>query len=111
MNKQKIKKTVNRISDYLVKRKNIIVPMAAIMALTIPGYAFASGGESQWNAITDLIATWGTRIGGAFIIMGALEFAMGWKDDRADARSLGLRIAVAGCIAVAVCANASTFLG
>lgn len=108
--KGKITRNAKKIGGYLYSRRNIIIPMVAVIIIMTPTIVFADDGDTEWKFLTDLISKWGKRIGGALALIGGIEFGLGWKDDRADQRTQGLRMAVSGLIVLAVCASASTFL-
>lgn len=44
------------------------------------------------------------------MLIGAVEFGLGWKDNRADDKVQGVRILIAGVIVYGVGFSAKTFL-
>lgn len=111
----KIKAKAKEIGKFLYQQRNIIAVVIMVVMIIAPSLVFAAStegaaGDNQWNFLTSLIIKWGKRIGGAIMLFGGIEFGLGWKDDRADQRTQGLRIAVAGGIVLGVVAASGTFL-
>lgn len=116
----KIKVKAKEIGKFLYQQRNIIAVVIMVVMIIAPSLVFAAStdaasaegaaGDNQWNFLTSLIIKWGKRIGGAIMLFGGIEFGIGWKDDRADQRTQGLRIAVAGGIVLGVVSASGTFL-
>lgn len=66
--------------------------------------------DDKWNTVIDFILPWITRLGGVVILIGAIEFGLGFKDNDADSKTKGMRTIIAGCIVTAVGLSANTFL-
>lgn len=111
----KIKVKAKEIGKFLYQQRNIIAVVIMVVMITVPSLVFAAStegasGDNQWNFLTSLITKWGKRIGGAIMLFGGIDFGLGWKDDRADQITQGIRIAVAGGIVLGVVAASATFL-
>ncbi len=84
--------------------------MAASMAMSCMGLtcfaeeAVASGteGVETFNNVVQFIVDWVARIGLVIGFIGAVQFAMGFKDDSADGKTRGLMCLASGFIVFAV---------
>lgn len=86
--------------------------MAASMAMSCMGLtcfaeeaaAAASGteGVETFNNVVQFIVDWVARIGLVIGFIGAVQFAMGFKDDSADGKTRGLMCLASGFIVFAV---------
>lgn len=66
--------------------------------------------DSKWNAMISFILPWIQRLGGVVLLIGAIEFGLAFKNDDAEAKTKGMRTAIAGCIVIAIGLSSSTFL-
>ena len=82
--------------------------MAASMAMSCMGINVfaAEGGSSEgvetFNTVVEFIVDWVARIGLVIGFIGAVQFAMGFKDDSADGKTRGLMCLASGFIVYAV---------
>ena len=82
--------------------------MAATMAMSCMGITcFAADGASSegvetFNTVVEFIVDWVARIGLVIGFIGAVQFAMGFKDDSADGKTRGLMCLASGFIVFAV---------
>ena len=80
--------------------------MAASMAASLMGITCfaADGGEGveTFNTVVEFIVDWVARIGLVIGFIGAVQFAMGFKDDSADGKTRGLMCLASGFIVFAV---------
>ena len=82
--------------------------MAATMAMSCMGITcFAadetsSEGVETFNTVVEFIVDWVARIGLVIGFIGAVQFAMGFKDDSADGKTRGLMCLASGFIVFAV---------
>lgn len=82
--------------------------MAATMAMSCMGInCFAADGTSSegvetFNTVVEFIVDWVARIGLVIGFIGAVQFAMGFKDDSADGKTRGLMCLASGFIVFAV---------
>ena len=80
--------------------------MAASMAASCMGVtAFAASGTEgvdTFNTVVQFIVDWVARIGLVIGFIGAVQFAMGFKDDSADGKTRGLMCLASGFIVFAV---------
>lgn len=105
-----VKDKVQKVSAYLYKNKTAIATIMWVVLLITPQIIFADNGDTEWTWLTDIITKWIKRVGGLFMLIGAVEFGLGWKDNRADDKVQGVRILIAGVIVYAVGFSAKTFL-
>ena len=82
--------------------------MVMSMMLSFGGVtAFAAGGGrtegvDTFNTVVQFIVDWVARIGLVIAFIGAVQFAMGFKDDSADGKTRGLMCLASGFIVFAV---------
>ena len=105
-----VKDKVQKVSAYLYKNKTAIATIMWVVLLITPQIIFADNGDTEWTWLTDIITKWIKRVGGLFMIIGAVEFGLGWKDNRADDKVQGVRNLIAGVIVYGVGFSAKTFL-
>lgn len=105
-----VKDKVQKVSAYLYKNKTAIATIMWVVLLITPQIIFADNGDTEWTWLTDIITKWIKRVGGLFMLIGAVEFGLGWKDNRADDKVQGVRILIAGVIVYGVVFSAKTFL-
>ena len=105
-----VKDKVQKVSAYLYKNKTAIATIMWVVLLITPQIIFADNGDTEWTWLTDIITKWIKRVGGLFMLIGAVEFGLGWKDNRADDKVQGVRILIAGVIVYGVGFSAKTSL-
>ena len=105
-----VKDKVQKVSAYLYKNKTAIATIMWVVLLITPQIIFADNGDTEWTWLTDIITKWIKRVCGLFMLIGAVEFGLGWKDNRADDKVQGVRILIAGVIVYGVGFSAKTFL-
>ncbi|MCM1167133.1 MAG: hypothetical protein NC401_14095 [Ruminococcus sp.] len=84
--------------------------LASMMMSVMGGSAFAaeaaaaggSEGVDTFNTVVEFIVDWVARIGLVIGFIGAVQFAMGFKDDSADGKTRGLMCLASGFIVFAV---------
>ena len=81
--------------------------MAASMTASLMGITcFAAEGSSEgvetFNTVVEFIVDWVARIGLVVGFIGAVQFALGFKDDSADGKTRGLMCLASGFIVFAV---------
>ena len=83
----------------------VIGSMLVMMLMPLMGItAFAADdGVETFNTVVEFIVDWVARIGLVIAFVGAVQFAMGFKDDNADGKTRGLMCLASGFIVFAVC--------
>ncbi|MBO6230105.1 MAG: hypothetical protein IK990_03730 [Ruminiclostridium sp.] len=78
--------------------------MMAMSAMGVTAFAADGGGEGveTFNTVVEFIVDWVARIGLVIGFIGAVQFAMGFKDDSADGKTRGLMCLASGFIVFAV---------
>ena len=114
MTKQEIKSTTNTTTKaqsigVFLNKHAALLACAMLIAVMMCGTVFASGADSLWNTISNLIRTWVTRLGGVVMFVGGIMFGLGWKSDDAEQKSRGISTIIAGAIVIAVAALTGTF--
>lgn len=92
-----------------VRRITTGITLASMMMSLMGMTAFAetassSGGEGveTFNTVVEFIVDWVARIGLVVGFIGAVQFALGFKDDSADGKTRGLMCLASGFIVFAV---------
>lgn len=105
-----VKDKVQKVSAYLYKNKTAIATIMWVVLLITPKIIFADDGDTEWTWLTNIMIKWIKRGGGVFMLIGAVEFGLGWKDNRADDKVQGVRIFITGVIVYAVGVSGNKFL-
>ena len=87
-------RAVNRITAGFMA----VMMMSSLFGIT----AFADDGVDTFNTVVEFIVDWVARIGLVIGFIGAVQFAMGFKDDSADGKTRGLMCLASGFIVFAV---------
>ena len=97
---QRERKTMRAVNRIAV---GIMAVSMAVSGMTVT--AFAAGGSEgvdTFNTAVEFIVDWVARIGLVIGFIGAVQFAMGFKDDSADGKTRGLMCLASGFIVFAV---------
>jgi len=104
----------NKILKGFKKSVLALYSMAFVFAMSsITSFAASaapSGAEGKWDAAIGFITPWITRLGGAVMLIGAVEFGLAFKNDDAEGKTKGMRTLIAGAIVIAVGLSSGTFL-
>ena len=79
--------------------------MMAMSVMSATAFAADGGGGEgveTFNTVVEFIVEWVGRIGLVIGFIGAVQFAMGFKDDNADGKTRGLMCLASGFIVFAV---------
>ena len=98
---RKRERAVRRISVGFM----VIMMMSSLFGITaFADDSAASGGEGvdTFNTVVQFIVDWVARIGLVIGFIGAIQFALGFKDDSADGKTRGLMCLASGFIVFAV---------
>lgn len=109
ISKEEITKKVNEVKEKAVQ-KRVQLEVAGLTALTSLNMAYADAADDKWKAMINFMLPWIQRIGGVVMLIGAIEFGLGWKNDDAEGKVKGMRCAVAGAIVIGVGVGSATFL-
>lgn len=105
---------IRDMKKFLTGRKAIIFTYLMLMANDVMSktvYATGAGSaDAKWNAVIGFLTPWIQRLGGAVILIGAIEFGLGFKNDDPEGKTKGLRTVIAGCIVFAVGVSSNIFL-
>lgn len=90
-----------------VRRITTGITLASMMMSLMGVTAFAEGtgggeGVETFNTVVEFIVDWVARIGLVVGFIGAVQFALGFKDDSADGKTRGLMCLASGFIVFAV---------
>lgn len=105
MKKIQIKKMVSKASVPAV----LIFCLIAVF-FSFEAVAFANDANAAFTRVVNFILPWIKRLGGLIILIGGIQFGMGFKNDDAEGKSKGVRAIIAGCIVAAVGFSSDVFL-
>lgn len=115
--KKGMKKKIKDMGKWLyVKKFKALAAINTFIMASMPCMVFADdkpaagSPEAKWDAVINFMVPWISRLGGVVILIGAVEFGLGFKNDDAEAKTKGMRTVIAGCIVFAVGKSSSTFL-
>lgn len=94
---RKTMRSVNKITTGLL----VASMMMSCMGITCFA-ADGTEGVDTFNTVVEFIVDWVARIGLVIGFIGAVQFAMGFKDDSADGKTRGLMCLASGFIVFAV---------
>lgn len=98
---------IRGLASFLEQKKfQVFILLYALFAPINSVYA----AEAKWNAVIDFLVPWVGRLGGAITFIGAIMFALGFKDDDAESKSRGLKTLIAGCMIIGIALSSSIFL-
>lgn len=103
-----LEKKLIRLGMFLDKHATLLIALA-VLFISGTSMAFATTADTLWTDLTNLIGTWVTRLGGVVLFVGAVMFALGWKNDDAEGKSRGVSTLIAGALVMAVSATIGTF--
>lgn len=95
------------------KMKYKIEAIVTIMLLNVSPtlvYGKTNTADDKWNTVIDFILPWVQKLGGALVLVGAVEWGMGFKNDNADGKQQGIKAVISGCIVFAVGTSGRIFL-
>lgn len=74
----------------------------AVSLMTMQCFAVTNDAGS-FDTVVSFIVTWVQRIGGVIGFIGAVQFAMAFKNDDSDGKTKGLMTLASGFIVIAIC--------
>ncbi|WP_035796331.1 hypothetical protein [Clostridium akagii] len=66
--------------------------------------------SADFSTLTTLIVTWTTRVGGVVAFVGAIMFALGWRNDDPGEMIKGAKTCIAGIMIVAISQGSGAWL-
>lgn len=97
---------VNKLSAKRMKKLLTILPimLIALSLVTIPAFAEsgATSADSFIDTVVELLKKWIPRLGGMIVVVGGIQFGIGFKDDNADGKTRGMQCMVGGAIVAAI---------
>ena len=115
--KKIVKKAVEKakaVKNYVEVKKwqtfMLLYGMLSPLNIAYADDADTGSADAKWDAMINFITPWIERLGGVILLIGAVEFGLAWKDNDANGKTTGLRVAMAGCIVYAVGKSANIFL-
>lgn len=90
--------------DRRLKKAIALINLTIMNLLFMTSASFAAPGDPDdvFNKTIDFIAGWVNKFGFAIAFIGAIMFAMGFRNDDAEGKTRGLRALISGLIVAAV---------
>ena len=102
-----MKGLIKKLGKKLENKKNkikAIINFVALSVITLPTYVHAGtiDADAAWNTTMEFLVKWIPRAGGLFLFLGAVEFAIAYKNEDSNSKTNAVRFMVAGAIVIAV---------
>lgn len=118
MNIKNILKDVNPFHGWknMDRKQRTQTLIGAGIGVLLPTAVYASGGSGADTTkidtiINDVIVPWVQKLGLVIGFVGAIMFALGWRNDDADSKSRGIQTLISGFMAWGVASMYSSFSG
>lgn len=100
--KQKVSKVVSKLEEKAFRIKTYATYIV-LTYVSAPMVANASADpDAAWNSVMDFLITWIPRIGGVLMFIGAIEFAIAYKNEDANSKTNAVRLLAAGAMVIAI---------
>ena len=96
---------IKKIGKKMENKKNkirAIINVIAINVITMPTYVHAADADAAWNTTMEFLVKWIPRLGGVLLFIGAIEFAIAYKNEDSNSKTNAVRLMVSGAIVIAV---------
>ena len=80
----------------------LTVPLALSMMAAITACAEDGKADSFINEVIALLKTWIPRLGGMIVVVGGIQFGIGFKDDDSTGKTRGMQTMIGGAIVAAI---------
>lgn len=90
-------------------RKNAKLYAVQALSLCFLMSVFTVTAYADFDGVVNEIVNWVKRIGAVVGFIGGIQFALGYKNDDADAKTRGLMTLGAGFLVVALCTGYNTY--
>jgi len=108
--KEAAKRTRAQRASAFVEKYAYVFVLAFVFCLMCGGIAGAATADTAWNAVMGEAMKWIARLGIVVVVIGAIMFGLGFKNDDAEQKTRGLGTMVAGGIVGGVCLVAGPLL-
>lgn len=91
-----------RLDNVRTKAKAISAYIS-LSILTAPVYVHAApDADAAWNTVMEFLLTWVPRLGGVLLFVGAVEFAIAYKNEDANGKTNATRLMISGAMVIAI---------
>ena len=95
-----------KLNSKKIGKMLLILPLAISM-LTISvcaagGSGSAADADSFITQVVDLLKIWIPRLGGMIVVVGGIQFGIGFKDDDTTGKTRGMQTMIGGAIVAAI---------
>lgn len=97
-------KTTNVVGKVLSKKwgKTLLVLPLALSCVTVTAFAEGADANSFINQVVELLKEWIPRLGGMIVVVGGIQFGIGFKDDDSTGKTRGMQTMIGGAIVAAI---------
>lgn len=101
--KRKVSNVVSKLEEKAFRIKTYATYIALTYVST-PMVSYASGTDpdAAWNSVMDFLLKWIPRLGGVLMFIGAIEFAIAYKNEDANSKTNATRLLAAGAMVIAI---------
>lgn len=95
----------NLMGKMLTKRWGkmlLILPLAVSMLTVTVSAASGTDADGFIDTVIQLLQTWIPRLGGMVVVVGGIQFGLGFKDDNPDQKTRGMQCMIGGAIVAAI---------
>lgn len=104
--KEKVEMAVKAAGIRLDNVKTKVKAISAFISLSIltaPVYVHAApDADAAWNTVMEFVLTWVPRLGGVLLFIGAIEFAIAYKNEDSNSKTNATRLMIAGAMVIAI---------
>lgn len=95
----------NLMGKMLTKRWGkmlLVLPLAVSMLTVTVSAASGTDADGFIDTVIQLLQTWIPRLGGMVVVVGGIQFGLGFKDDSPDQKTRGMQCMIGGAIVAAI---------
>lgn len=105
--KKKMKRRMALAANVIVTTATSYLLMGNVALAKNPDTKTADG---KWQAMINFLTPWIQKLGGVIILLGVVQFGLGFKNEDSDGMTRGMKTAIAGLIVFGVGGATDTFL-
>lgn len=98
-------KATNFMGKMLSKRWGkmlLLLPLAVSMLTVTVSATSGTDADGFIDTVIQLLQTWIPRLGGMVVVVGGIQFGLGFKDDSPDQKTRGMQCMIGGAIVAAI---------
>ena len=80
----------------------LVLPLAVSMLTVTVSATSGTDADGFINTVIQLLQTWIPRLGGMVVVVGGIQFGLGFKDENPDQKTRGMQCMIGGAIVAAI---------